>query len=70
MIAVFILAVVLIFLYDGLPLLKRKLWRELGVMGILIGSATYLGITEILGMTTPVHWLEQLLGPIGEIIFK
>ena len=70
MIVLFILAVILIFLYDGVPLLKKRLWRELGTIGVLVGAASYLCIVDILGMSTPVNWLEQLLSPIGKILFK
>ena len=61
---------ILIFLYDGIPLWEKRLWRELGVLGVLIGAAAYLNIAAMLGMTTPVNWLEQLLGPIGRMIYK
>lgn len=70
MIAMFILAVILICLYEGGPLIKKRLWRELGAFGVLIGSAAWLGIAKILGISTPVNWLEQLLGPIGKMILK
>lgn len=70
MLAMFILAVLLISLYEGLPLLKRRLWRELGAVGLLIGAAVYLGIAELWGMSTPLGLLEQLLGPIGKMTFR
>ena len=70
MIALFLLAVVYIGLYEGLPLFKRKLWRELGAVGLLLGSSVYLAVAETLGMSTPLNWLEQLLGPVGRMIFR
>jgi len=70
MITPFLLAVILIVLYEGLPLFKNKLWRELGALGMLIGLAAFLGIADMWGMPTPVNLLEQLLGPIGQTIFK
>lgn len=66
----FILAVVLIFLYDGLPLIKKGLWRELYTMGAIIGLAAYLGIAKTLELSTPFNWLEGLLSPVGTMIFR
>lgn len=70
MIVWFTLAVILISLHEGMPLLKRRLWRELGTLGLINISATYLAIAELLGMSTPLNWLEQLLSPIGKMIFR
>ncbi len=70
MLALFILTVILIFLYEGVPLWKKRLWPELGTLGALTGVAAYLYIARVLGMTTPVDWLEMLLSPLGKIIFK
>lgn len=61
---------ILIMLYEGIPLLRKKLWRELVTVGILIASAIFLGIAEMLGVTMPIPWLEQLVGPLGQTIFK
>lgn len=70
MIPFFILAVLLIAAYEGPQLIKNKLWRELGVMGVIVGATAYLAVAGVLGMSTPLNWLEKLLGPVGMIIFK
>lgn len=70
MISLFILVAILICLFEGGALLNKKMWRELGVVGVLMGAALSLGITKLLGLSTPVNWLHQLLSPLGETIFK
>lgn len=70
LIPLFLLAAILIGLFDGIPLIKAKQWRELGTFGALMGTALYLGISKLLNLSTPVNWLHQLLSPIGEAIYK
>lgn len=70
MIILFILAVLLICLLEGVPLIKKGLWPELGTLGFLIGTAIFLGIAKILEIPTPLNWLQQLLSPVGEGILK
>lgn len=70
MLILLILAVFLICLFEGVPLIKKGLWRELGTLGFLIATAIYLGITDIAELPTPINWLQQLLNPVGEVIFK
>lgn len=65
----FVLTVIIIFLADGIPLIKGKLWRELGVFCFLIASAICLVIINGLNISTPVNWLDKLLNPIGKAIF-
>ena len=65
-----IVAVILIGLYEGPQLIKRRYWRELGAVGLLIGAASYLVVANILGWPAPLNWLENLLGPIGMSILK
>jgi hypothetical protein len=66
----FILAVILISLYDGLPLIKKRQWPELIAVGLIIGTSALLTIAEFLKLTTPFNWLEQLLMPIGVMLFR
>lgn len=68
-IILFFFAVILICLVEGIPLVKKGLWRELGTLGVLIGTAVLLGIVKIMGVSS-VGWLQQLLGPVGEAVLK
>lgn len=70
MLTLFVLAVILICLVDGVPLVKKRLWRELGAFGVLLGIAIFLFIANKLEMPTPVDWLQQMLAPVGEAILK
>lgn len=70
MITLFILAIIFIFTIEGIPLIKKGLWRELGVFCFLLGIAVSIGIAKGLGVPTPIEWLQQLLGPIGMAILK
>ncbi|VBB05145.1 Hypothetical protein LUCI_0352 [Lucifera butyrica] len=65
-----ILAGLLTAVYEGLPLFRKRLWRELAILGLLLGSAGLLGIVQVLGLSTPLNWLEQILGPVGRQFFK
>jgi len=69
-ITLFVITTSLILLYEGVPLIKKKLWRELSVLGVLLGSATYLAIAGMLQLSTPLNWLEYLLGPFGKMFFR
>lgn len=68
--SLFLLAAILVFLFEGVPLIKAKLWRELGTFGFLMGAALLLGIIRLLGISTPVEWLHKFLSPVGKTIFK
>ena len=69
MMVLFFLVVILVFWVEGVPLIKKGLWRELGAVSFLIAAAIFLGIAKIMEIS-PVRWLHQLLGPVGEVIFK
>jgi len=68
--AFLILAVMLIFLTDGAALVKKKQWRELSTLGLLIGIAISLIIADRFNVPTPVDGLHQLLGPVGKVFFE
>jgi len=65
-----ILAAIIIALAEGVPLIKKRLWRELGIFFCLILLAVFIGIAKELDITSPAMWLHQLIGPAGEVIFK
>lgn len=62
-------AVVVIFLAEGLPLIRKKLWRELTALVLLLGMAVLLAAGKWLGVTSPLIWLDRWLRPLGETIF-
>lgn len=64
------LLIVLICLFEGLPLTRGKRWKELIVCGTLIGIALIIGIGKGLGLPTPIELLDQWLRPVGKVIFK
>lgn len=69
MILLFFLVTILICLVEGVPLIKKGLWRELGTFSFLIGIAFFLVIAKKMDIP-PVGWLQQLLGPVGEALLK
>lgn len=70
MIIILIVAVILIYLVEVPPLVKKKLWKELATFSFIIGIAIFIGIEKVLGLATPVAWLQQLLSPIGKAMLK
>lgn len=70
MLTFLILAVIFIFLTDGAALVKKKQWRELSTLGLLIGIAIFLVIANRFEIPTPVDGLQTLFRPVGEVIFE
>jgi hypothetical protein len=70
MVFLLIVLAVLVTLMEGIPLIHRKKWNELIVLGILIGIALLIGIAKTLGLPTPIEVLGRWLRPVGEMIFK
>lgn len=69
MIALLLVPFFLLFLADGVDLIKKKLWRELVVMSLLIGIAGSLVIVQKTNLPTPIDIFHKLLKPIGKLIF-
>jgi len=61
---------ILVTLFEGIPLIRRKKWNELIALGILIGIALFIGIGKTMGLPTPIELLNRWLRPMGEMIFK
>ncbi len=66
----FILTVVFISLFEGIPLVKNKQWGELVMVSFLITVSVYLGIAKLRNWSTPIQWLEQLLDPLATTLFR
>lgn len=65
-----VFAALAIGLAEGIPLKKRGQWKDLAVMGALLGIAFLLAVGYYLGLPSPLAFLERLLEPIGKAIFK
>lgn len=63
-------AIIVIFIFEGVPLIRKKLWKELGVFCMLMGLAAFWGMAKSFNLDTPVEWLQDWLGPIGEKVLK
>lgn len=70
MIIFFILSIILIFLIDGMPLIKKKLWTELTTFSFLIGFAILFAIMSKLEIPNPINWMSYILEPIGKAVLK
>lgn len=70
MIIYLIFALILICLFDGVSLARRKLWRELSTLGVLITIAIIIVIAKKFHIPTLVDILHQLFRPIGEVLFR
>jgi hypothetical protein len=70
MMGLLILLAVPIGIYEGLPLIREKRWKELITVGVLIGGALLIGLGKTFGIPTPLELLDQWLRPVEEAIFK
>lgn len=70
MIYLFIVAVITVGLAEALPLIKKKMWKEVFAISSLLGISTMLIVLRALGLSTPFEWLNQTLIPVGKFIFK
>jgi hypothetical protein len=70
MLKLLILLAIPIFLFEGLPLIREKSWKELIAFSILIGVSLVLGVGKIFGMPTPVELLHRIFEPVGRALFN
>lgn len=69
MIIIVIFAVLLIFLLEEIPLIKKRMWKELTTAGLILLIAIFLQIGKDLGLITPINLMRKLFEPIGKIFF-
>lgn len=70
MLLILILTSAVITLIEGIPLARKKHWKEFYIMIlILLISLTLWSVKEIF-MITPIQILKNLLYPVGKSIFK
>jgi len=63
-------AALAIGLAEGIPLGKLGQWKDVAVMGSLLGMAILISLGNTLGLPSPIALLSQLLEPVGKAIFK
>ncbi len=64
------LAIIVIFIAEGLPLARNKLWKELTTFGTLLGIALLLIIFNKLGIPGPLILMDELFSPVGKAIYQ
>lgn len=55
---------------EGLPLFKKKMWKELITVIILLLITISLVAVKKLSLPTPLNILNDLLYPLGKMIFR
>lgn len=60
----------IISIIEGIPLAKKKLWKEFTTVMILIFIAIFLGILDLLNMPNLIHILYDLIHPFGRKVFR
>jgi hypothetical protein len=70
MIMLIILLTAPICLFEGMPLIKQRRWKELIVLGVLIGLVLFVGIGKTVNLPSPIQIMERWLLPVGKAIFK
>lgn len=66
----FIFISVVIYLVEGIPLVKKKMWKELTTAIVIIIIAVSLAVLRAVGITSPIKVLVNLLIPFGKAIFR
>jgi len=69
MIVTVLLAAIVVYVVDGLPLIKKKQWKELTMFGTLLGFALLAQITSDLGFPTLLSLIDKSIGSLGRAIF-
>lgn len=70
MTAIVIISVFLIGIFEGIPLAKKKMWKELLCIVTLLIMALLFQTSKNLGMATPIDLIEKLFEPIGKTFFN
>lgn len=64
-----VLAILVVFIVDGVPLIRKKRWAELATVLFLVAAAGTLYICKYAGLPVPVKSLDALLKGLGEKLF-
>lgn len=55
---------------EGMPLIKKKMWKELVTLMILLLIAIFIVVEKMLGISNPLNVMNNLLYPFGKTIFR
>jgi len=69
LISVTLISIAIAFI-EGIPLIKKRLWKELATLIILLLIAMLLVIGELLSLPTPLKIINNLIHPFGKTFFK
>ena len=69
MLVIFTAAVLIIFLMDGVPLIKKKQWAEFMVFVLILAAAGILLVTNAAGIPAPLKSLNDLMRDTGKKLF-
>jgi hypothetical protein len=68
LISVTLISIAIAFI-EGIPLIKKRLWKELATLIILLLIAMLLVIGELLSLPTPLKIINNLIHPFGKTFF-
>lgn len=60
----------IIYIIEGVPLKKKRQWKELITVILLIFIAIFLVGLKKLDMPNPINILENIIGPVGKKVFR
>jgi hypothetical protein len=69
LLSITIVSAVIAFI-EGIPLVKKKMWKEFVTLMFILLIAILLVVEKLFDIPTPVNILNNLLSPFGKIIFK
>lgn len=69
LISVTLISIAIAFI-EGIPLIKKRLWKELATLIILLLIAMLLVIGELLNLPTPLKIINKLIYPFGKTFFR
>lgn len=69
MLIFFIIAALLIFVIDGVPLIQKKQWAEFSAVVFILAAACILLIGKDAGIPSPIKSLDELLKDYGKKLF-
>lgn len=70
MLASVVLLGFIIYIIEGMPLMKKKQWKELATVVFLIFIAIFLTIIKSVDISNPLNVLDHLINPFGRKIFR
>lgn len=70
MTTIIVISILLICILEGIPLMKKKMWKELLSVGSILLICLSLQIGKNLGIMTPINLIEKLFEPLGRTFFN